>query len=213
MDEYEWLLWLDADVVIVDLGADIAREIRPEADLYLTEHCWDGQYTANSGVMMIRSSEWARSFLDEVWARSDFVNHPWWENGAILDLLGYSLQPARLVRPTAWLQRTRFLDTRWNSVEIDRADPPSFVHRGLFDTTTRIHQVTGDLACALRGAHPLTAGWDRPAGPIASIRDVHRRQELPLLLNSMNLTGRPWSWGSERGTSPSTCSRTGRATG
>ena len=27
LDEYEWVLWLDADVVIVDLEADISLEI------------------------------------------------------------------------------------------------------------------------------------------------------------------------------------------
>lgn len=189
MDEYEWLLWLDADVVIVDLDADIGNEIRPGSDLYLTEHHTDGGYTANSGVMLIRSSDWARSFLDEVWARADCAEHPWWENAAILELLGYGLDPPRLVRPTTWLQRTRFLDTRWNSIEIDRADRPAFVHRGFFDPATRIRQVTGDLACTLGGAHPLTAGWDRPARAVTNVGDVHRREELPLLLNSLRLTG------------------------
>lgn len=199
MDEYEWLLWLDADVVIVDFEADISKEIRSDYNLYLTEHCWHGQYTANAGVMLMRCSDWARSFLDEVWARACYTEHPWWENAAILDMLGYGLQPARLVRPTSWLQRTRFLDIRWNSVELDRADPPAFVHRGFFDTETRIRQVTGDLACALRGAHPLTAGWDRPARPITRVTDVHRREELPLLLNSLNLTGIGVELGVRRG--------------
>jgi hypothetical protein len=198
MDDYEWLLWLDADVVIVDLEADIGAELRPDRDLYLVEQCWDGtftagsrakQYTANAGVMVIRSGEWAKSFLDEVWARISYVDHPWWENAAILELLGYGLEPARLVSPTAWLERTAFLDTRWNSIEVDRADPPAFVHRGLHDPATRIHQVTGDLACALSDAHPLTAGWDRPAHPVVGVDDLHRREDFPLLLNSMNLTG------------------------
>lgn len=189
MDQYEWVLWLDADVVIVDLEADIGNEIRSGSDLYLTEHHTDGGYTANAGVMLIRSTDWARSFLDDVWARADCVDHPWWENAAILELLGYSLTSPRLVRPTTWLRRTRFLDVRWNSIEIDRADRPAFVHRGFFDAATRIRQVSGDLACTLRGAHPLTAGWDRPARPVTSVGDVHRRAELPLLLNSLQLTG------------------------
>jgi len=50
-------------------------------------------------------------------------------------------------------------------------------------------QVTGDLACALGGADPLTAGWDRPARRIASVADVARREEIPLLLNALKLTG------------------------
>src|SRR5207248_9817977 len=54
---------------------------------------------------------------------------------------------------------------------------------------TRGQQGTGDLACALGGADPLTAGWDRPARRIASVADVARREEIPLLLNALKLTG------------------------
>lgn len=189
LDEYDWVLWLDADVVIVDLEADITAETQDDKDLYLVEHRWLGQYTANSGVALFRSCPWSRAFLEEVWAREQYAEHPWWENAAVLDLLGYGLEPARLVAPTPWLGRTKLIHRRWNSVELDRADPPAFVHRGFYDVPTRRRQVTGDLACALGAAHPLTAGWDRPARRIATVSDVCRREEIPLLLNSLGLTG------------------------
>ena len=35
LDQYEWVLWIDADVVIVDLEADIRQEIRPGKNLHL----------------------------------------------------------------------------------------------------------------------------------------------------------------------------------
>ena len=188
-DDYEWVLLLDSDVVIVDLNADISDEIQDGKDLYLVEHPWMGQYTANSGVVLLRSSAWSRAFLDEVWALDHYAEHPWWENAAVLDLLGYGLEPARLVEPTRWQRRTKLIDRRWNSIELDRSDHPAFVHRGFYDLRTRIRQVTGDLSCALGWADPLTAGWDRPARRIASVTDVRRREELPLLFNSLGLTG------------------------
>jgi hypothetical protein len=43
LHEYEWVLWLDADVVIVDFDADISAEIQSDKDLYLVEHPWLGQ--------------------------------------------------------------------------------------------------------------------------------------------------------------------------
>ena len=162
LDEYDWVLFLDADVVIVDLEADISAEVQEGKDLYLVEHRWDGQYTANFGVVLIRASDWSRSFLDEVWAQEQFIDHPWWENAAALTLLGYALAPARLVEPTAWLKRTKLIDRRWNSIELDRAPRPAFVHRGFYDVETRIRQVTGDLLCVLAGADPATAGYDQP---------------------------------------------------
>lgn len=189
LDEYDWVLWLDADVVIVDLDADISIEIQDDKDLYLVEHPWLGQYTANFGVVLLRSCAWSRAFLDQVWALDQYAEHPWWENAAVLDLLGYGLDPARLVEPTPWLRRTKLIDRRWNSIELDPSERPAFVHRGFYDVRTRIRHVTGDLACALGSADPLTAGWDRPARRIATVTDVRRRQEIPLLLNSLGLTG------------------------
>lgn len=190
-DDYDWVLWLDTDIVIVDLGVDIAEEVRPERDLYLVEHRHaGGQCTANSGVMLMRSNDWSRAFLDAAWALDHYIDRDWRENGAIMDLLGYSLAPARLVRPTRWLARTRFIDLRFNSVESDRAEQPVFVHRGrpFSDPVTRARQVTADLQCVLRGADPMTAGFDRPARRIETIADVRRREELPSALDAMGLT-------------------------
>jgi hypothetical protein len=189
LDEYEWVLWLDADVVIVDLDADISDEIQADKDLYLVEHSHHGQYTANSGVVLLRSCAWSRDFLHDVWALERYIEHRPWENAAVLDLLGYGLEPARLVQPTPRLRRTKFIDRRWNSIELDRPESPAFVHRGFYDLRTRIRHVTGDLACALGSAEPLTAGRDRAARRIARVTDVHRREEIPLLLNSLGLTG------------------------
>ena len=189
LGHYDWVLWLDADVVVTDLDADISSEIREGKDLYLVEHPWLGQYTANSGVMLLRSNEWSRSFLDAVWAKAEFTDHPWWENAAVLELLGYGLAPARLVRPTPWLSRTQIMDRRWNSIELAPVERPAFVHRGFYDVWTRTRQVTADLQCALTGADPMTAGRERPAHRVTAPADVHRRQELPLLLNALDLTG------------------------
>jgi hypothetical protein len=189
LDDYEWVLWLDADVVVTDLDADISGLVRDDKDLYLVEHAWLGQYTANSGVMLLRSNDWSRSFIDEVWARADDRDRPWWDNAPVLELLGYSLEPARLVQPTPWLQRTQLIDKRWNSIELEPAERPAFVHRGFYDVRTRIRQVTEDLQCLLGGADPMTAGRERPTRRISAVTDVHRREELPLLLTARGLTG------------------------
>ena len=117
--DYEVVAWVDADAVIVDDTHDLAAELRPGRDLYLVEHNVPelGQTTANAGVGMIRAGRWADRFLAEVWAQTDLVDHQWWENAAILRLLGYRLDhPARRHHSTPWLSHVRFIDLAWNSM-------------------------------------------------------------------------------------------------
>ena len=144
VDAYELVLWIDADAVIVDGERDIAAEL--ELDLGLVRHRRGEQLVPNTGVMVMRSGDFARELLDEVWASTRFIHHPWWENAALLSALGYdlpaALEPGRtrriaarlrrrsleLARPSPLLEQTQFLPTEWNSVSADRAEHPRIVH-------------------------------------------------------------------------------------
>ena len=124
--------WIDADALVVDGSRDLADELRPRKRLYLVEHnAPTGDVTANSGVMMLRASRWANRFLAEVWAQTDLVDHIWWENAAIMRLLGYRIDPlpAAPERRTRWLGRVHFLDLAWNSIPHAQASPaPRILH-------------------------------------------------------------------------------------
>jgi galactosyl transferase GMA12/MNN10 family len=111
---YETVVWLDADTVIVDRSVDIADEVVREAFLYLVEHTVRGEPRPNTGVMLLRGGEEAASFLDEVWALKSYVHHRWWENAAVCELLGYSVDPPARLRATRLRERTRFISPRWN---------------------------------------------------------------------------------------------------
>jgi hypothetical protein len=115
-DRYDLLLWLDADLMIVDGRQDIAGELEDGRFLYLVEHVTKEGRMPNSGVMMLRTGDDSSLFLREVWAQEDLIQHTWWENAAICRLLGYGLDPPRLVEPTAWLSRTKLISGRWNSI-------------------------------------------------------------------------------------------------
>lgn len=110
LDEYELVLWLDADAVFVDARVDLAEALVEGCDLYLVEHRWGEPVQAmpNGGFMLFRSTPWSRSFLDRMWACDHHAYHPWSENAALVELLGYELEPVRLVRPTEDLERVRF---------------------------------------------------------------------------------------------------------
>ena len=130
---YELVAWLDADAVIADGSHDLASELRFGRDLYLVEHqhAATGEVTANAGVFMLRAGRWAEGFLFSVWAQADLIEHRWWDNAAVMRLLGYrnDPQPAGRERTTRWLTRVRFLDVAWNSVPHWHASPaPRIVH-------------------------------------------------------------------------------------
>ena len=84
--------------------------------------------------MLMRGSDLVRGLLDEIWANTRLIEHPWWENAALLAAFGYDLpraldpsrvlriaarlrpRPLKLVRPSPYLERTQFLPPEWNAV-------------------------------------------------------------------------------------------------
>jgi hypothetical protein len=128
-ESYDLVLWLDADLVIVDPSLDIACELEDGRFLYMVEHQTREGHMPNSGVMMLRGGTQTIAFLDEVYAQEDLVNHRWWENAAICRLLGYRLDPVERDAPTPLLsQHTRFISPRWNSIRDAPATKPRIRH-------------------------------------------------------------------------------------
>jgi hypothetical protein len=160
VDDYELVVWIDADAVIVDDSRDIAGEL--ERDLALARHRRGDQLVPNTGVMVLRSGAFARKLLDEMWAAKRFIHHPWWENAALLHLFGYDL-PAALepglrgrlrrltgrrlaqVRPSPYEHGVQFLPPEWNSVYPDRPAHPRIVHFPGVPLEERIREMTAAL--------------------------------------------------------------------
>jgi hypothetical protein len=127
--KHELLLWLDADLVIVNGSRDIAGELEDERFLYLVEHQTQAGRMPNSGVMLLRGGQETIAFLDDVYAQTDLVNHRWWENAAICRLLGYRLDPVGLETPTRLLsEHTKLISPRWNSIRDAPAPHPYIRH-------------------------------------------------------------------------------------
>lgn len=127
--EHELLLWLDADLVIVDNSLDIASELEGDRFLYMVEHSTKHGRMPNSGVMLVRGGSATRAFFDEVYAQEDLINHRWWENAAICRLLGYQLDPVGPGSPTRLLtDHTKFISPRWNSIPDAPAATPRIRH-------------------------------------------------------------------------------------
>jgi hypothetical protein len=128
MDGCDFVLWVDTDAVIVRHDIDIRGEIEDGKDLYLAAHKLDvfpmpGMMVRldvpNTGVMLLRNCDWTRAFLEDVWSRTDYLRHRWWENAAVIEILGYHrlLDRVKINEPDpAVMAHVKWLDWNWNSM-------------------------------------------------------------------------------------------------
>jgi hypothetical protein len=142
---YDVVFWVDADAAIVDVSRDVLDDIPDAKLLALVRHRYDSLDVPNCGVMVLRSGRRTRRFLDRVWASTQYVDHEWWENAAVLSLMGFQLEPCRLVRPTRLYARTHFLGREWNSMWVDEAEQPRINHYPGFEQEYRLERLRADL--------------------------------------------------------------------
>ncbi len=141
------MFWVDADAAIVDASRDVADEMAPRSLLGLVAHEYEGQHIPNCGVMVVRNDRRIRRLFEEIWEQTDLLDHKWWENAAMLRLLGYELEPkVRLVKPTRMNKRVQFLDSGWNSVLVDPAPHPRVNHYPGRSQEYRLEHLRADVA-------------------------------------------------------------------
>jgi hypothetical protein len=169
LQRYPWVLWVDSDALVVDPDVDVLAEAREGKDLYLVEHDHEHphhpgilQRSLNAAVLLARAGPWMDSFLAEVWDSEDLIDHAWWENSAIMRLLGYSYELPNIgpAHESERRERLQVLDLRWNSVpHLPGLVSPSPVishHGGGLTFQQRRARMLED-ADALRRGDPLPA--------------------------------------------------------
>lgn len=118
LDIYDRVVWVDSDAVIVDPTADIFAGVSRRTPLSLVVHHYDGLEVPNAGVLTLRSCRWAKHLLGRLWEAERFIDHKWWENAALIELLGYDIdEPRQETRQvTRDSRRVGELDLAWNSI-------------------------------------------------------------------------------------------------
>lgn len=126
LKSFDEALWVDSDIVITDPSEDVPFGEGKWQSLAV-HHTQDGE-VPNTGVWACRQP--MREVLKEMWSMREYRNHPWWEQGAMLSLLGYD----SWARPTAFRGRTdlydhtQYLSPDWNSHPWDEGEHPRFRH-------------------------------------------------------------------------------------
>jgi hypothetical protein len=151
LQRFDLAVWIDADAVIVDDRDDIAADLAPDKQLGLVSH----GAVPNTGVMVWRAGDFAQSLLAEMWANTRRIHHPWWENAALLDALGYPVPSfnrldrfrRRRARPSRYLAGVQFLAPEWNWTYLARVPNPRIVHC----VGVPVDQRLRDMQAALEG--------------------------------------------------------------
>lgn len=153
LESYDVVFCIDADAAIVDPSRDIVDDLRDDALIGLVAHEYDGQRIPNCGVWVLRRDRRTRRFLQRVWRQTQYLDHKWWENAAVLDLLGYRLEPSvELVRRRRMLDRVQFLDQAWNSIAMHESPHPWVRHYPGESQEHRLAHLRADVAALERGA-------------------------------------------------------------
>jgi len=154
----DFVLWVDADAVMVRTDVDVLSELADGEDIGIVADRNGERCFPNSGVMILRNCEWTRTFLEDVWNSEKYIDHIWWENAAVMDLLGYhsSLDENRSDEPDQdRLAHVRWLDSKWNLlVGVNHADHPVIKHYAGSKYARRYANMRADLDQAAPLEHP-----------------------------------------------------------
>lgn len=144
---HDFVMWVDADAIVVDASADLEQALPADHFLALALQASRrrGQPPVpNAGILGMRSGPLADAFLEEVYRQDDLIDHAWWEQAAMLRLLGWSLTTREHLRDTEYHRRTTLLDNRWNSTPFDRAAHPLIKHYPAKGTPARVLRMARD---------------------------------------------------------------------
>lgn len=127
---YDEVLFLDADTVIVDPSEDLG--VHPWAWQALVEHHTGDGDVPNCAVWLVRRP--MIPFLNVAWSLDKYLNHGWWEQAAMHELMGYAGRPVSCVAQTELLGHTEFLDNGWNVHVWDepKAERPRIMHATMY---------------------------------------------------------------------------------
>lgn len=116
LEQHDEALWLDADTVILDGAEDLG--VPASCWQAMVEHHTGDGAVPNLGVWLVRRPMLA--VLEQIWRMTGYVDHGWWEQAAMLELLGYTGRPVALTAPTELHGLTHFLENGWNVHRNDR---------------------------------------------------------------------------------------------
>jgi len=85
LSNYDYILWMDADVMVTNYDIKIEtfiEQMQKDSFLLIARDL----NNLNCGMFIIKNCEKSFEFLNDVWSRTEYINHPWWEQAAVIDI-------------------------------------------------------------------------------------------------------------------------------
>lgn len=144
LNHYEEVVWFDCDLVIVNPTEDFPV-MEPDRIHSMVRHfAWESE-VPNSGVWRVCRA--IVPLLEKMLDLEVFRDHGWWEQAALMTMMGYTVPPqgsdfretkCQCVQRTRWYNGCQFMRLCWNSHPNYRADAPRIVHCSYADMQERI---------------------------------------------------------------------------
>jgi hypothetical protein len=101
----------------------------------------------NLGVFALRSTRASRRLLYRLWTMEQYLDHKWWENAALLELLGYDIssEPIRKLRRTRTDRLVTEIDLAWNSIDLVPSPSPIIKHYPGTPNDERARRIAADI--------------------------------------------------------------------
>lgn len=153
LQDYETVIWIDADATVVNADEDITLSAPSSKSIWITKHHFGGEEQPNTGVMILHRSTDTLRILESIWMQHQYTQHPWWEQAALLYLIGYDVSQighAKFMGATEFTSKVGWLSTIWNSIAQDSHPNAKIHHYAGVDHPTRMRLMSEDLRKVLR---------------------------------------------------------------
>ena len=86
MSQYDWLFYVECDAMIMNQTIRLENIIDDSRDIIIAESKYRHNFQGiNTGVMLIKCSEWNRQFFQHLCEKGQYHNGNWFEQGAIIE--------------------------------------------------------------------------------------------------------------------------------
>lgn len=118
LESYSHVIYIDADALILRSDRFIVQVVPTNFEFAWAKTGFKQKYIPNAGVMLFRKSEPTFKLLDLAYQQTDLIYDAWWEQAALLRILGYE-DPREPKEVKQKLNRQveiheEFLPEKWN---------------------------------------------------------------------------------------------------
>jgi hypothetical protein len=143
---YEAAVFIGADCVIVDGRTDMMNSVEAGKWQAMVAHMTGDGYVPNTDMWIVKPPmiEW----LEKCWELKQYEFHGWWEQAALLDLMGYQLHPCKQINESDLSDHTQFIDARWNvhMWDMNKSVKPAIQHATMWPDRAAIMRLWASQA-------------------------------------------------------------------